>query len=179
MLKISFDNRICGRKRRLFSITNSIDKDRAQLAVALRHSTGPIPTIYSLVPWQFTVLASSERATNFYDAYSLSSSRLTRGRNDRADVDCSIKVTSAVRKCPARSRYDAEIRGSLSCAWREKVDARKRSRIMVESDFTYKERVVQVRSHTCVCVCTRATCQRNDPSLTPWLLREYRENVYT
>lgn len=49
MLKISFDNRIYGRKRRLFSITDSIDKDRA-LVVALRRSTGPIPTIYSLVP---------------------------------------------------------------------------------------------------------------------------------
>lgn len=37
MQKISFDNRIRGRERRLFSIIDSIDKDRAQLDVALRH----------------------------------------------------------------------------------------------------------------------------------------------
>lgn len=153
MLKISFDNRIYGRKRRLFSITDSIDKDRAQLVVALRHSTGPIPTIYSLVPWQFTVLASSERSTDFYDAHSLSSSRLARGRNDRGDVDCSIKVTSAVRRAVPSVPRDRDMtrntRQSPLCR-REKGRCAKTIEDNGESDFTYKERVVRARSHAYV-----------------------------
>lgn len=152
MLKISFDNRIYGRKCRLFSITDSIDKNRAQLVVASRHSTHSYYLLTRTV-WQFTVLASSERSTDFYDAHSLSSSRLARGRNDRDDVDCSIKVTSAVRRAVLSVPRDRDMtrntRQSPLCRC-EKGRCAKTIEDNGESDFTYKERVARARSHAYV-----------------------------
>lgn len=89
------------------------------------------------------------------------SSRLTRGRNDRVDVDRSIKVTSAVRHAVSSVPRDRDMtrntRQSLVPARKSRCDDNGGSDIL-----HIRNALVQARSHAYRRVCANAR-QRNHP----------------